>query len=112
MNVQERIAKLRDELNTHNYNYYVLDAPSISDFEFDTKLKQLQALETAHPQYYDASSPTLRVGGEVTKNFETVVHAQRMYSLDNSYSKDDLMDWETRLRKMVDGPIQYTCELK
>jgi DNA ligase (NAD+) len=112
MDIKEQILQLRNELSQHNYNYYVLDAPSISDFEFDTKLKQLQALETAHPQYYDASSPTLRVGGEVTKNFETVVHAQRMYSLDNSYSKDDLMDWETRLRKMVDGPIQYTCELK
>ena len=112
MDIKEQILQLRNELSQHNYNYYVLDAPSISDFEFDTKLKQLQALETAHPQYYDASSPTLRVGGEVTKNFETVVHAQRMYSLDNSYSKEDLMDWETRLRKMVDGPIQYTCELK
>ncbi|MDG1284700.1 MAG: NAD-dependent DNA ligase LigA [Flavobacteriaceae bacterium] len=112
MDIKEQILQLRNELSQHNYNYYVLDAPSISDFEFDTKLKQLQALETAHPQYCDASSPTLRVGGEVTKNFETVVHAQRMYSLDNSYSKDDLMDWETRLRKMVDGPIQYTCELK
>ena len=112
MDIKEQILELRNELRQHNYNYYVLDAPSISDFEFDTKLKQLQALETAHPHYYDASSPTLRVGGEVTKNFETVVHAQRMYSLDNSYSKDDLMDWETRLRKMVDGPIQYTCELK
>ena len=112
MDIKQQILELRNELRQHNYNYYVLDAPSISDFEFDTKLKQLQVLETAHPQYYDASSPTLRVGGEVTKNFETVVHAQRMYSLDNSYSKDDLMDWEIRLRKMVDGPIQYTCELK
>ena len=82
MDIKEQILQLRNELSQHNYNYYVWDAPSISDFEFDTKLKQLQALETAHPQYYDASSPTLRVGGEVTKNFETVVHAQRMYSLD------------------------------
>ena len=112
MDIKEQILQLRDELRQHNYNYYVLDTPSISDFEFDTKLKQLQALETANPQYYDASSPTLRVGGAVTKNFETIVHAQRMYSLDNSYSKEDLMDWETRLRKLVDGPIQYTCELK
>jgi DNA ligase (NAD+) len=112
MDIKEQILQLRDELSQHNYNYYVLDTPSISDFEFDTKLKQLQDLESAYPQYYDASSPTLRVGGEVTKSFETIVHAQRMYSLDNSYSKDDLMEWETRLRKMVDGPIQYTCELK
>ena len=112
MNIKEQILQLRDELSQHNYNYYVLDTPSISDFEFDTKLKQLQDLESAYPQYYDASSPTQRVGGEVTKNFETVVHAQHMYSLDNSYSKDDLMEWETRLRKMIDGPIEYTCELK
>ena len=112
MDIKEQILQLRDELRQHNYNYYVLDAATISDFEFDTKLKQLQDLETAHPQFYDASSPTLRVGGEVTKNFETIVHAHRMYSLDNSYSKEDLMDWETRLQKMVDGPIQYTCELK
>lgn len=112
MDDKEHIFKLRDELSQHNYKYYVLDEPSISDFEFDSKLKQLQDLETQYPQYYDASSPTLRVGGAVTKNFETIVHAQRMYSLDNSYSKEDLLEWETRLRKMVDGPIQYTCELK
>ena len=112
MDIKKQILQLRDELRQHNYNYYVLDAATISDFEFDSKLKQLQDLEAAYPQFYDASSPTLRVGGEVTKNFETIVHAQRMYSLDNSYSKEDLMDWETRLQKMVDGPIQYTCELK
>ena len=112
MDIKEQILQLRDELRQHNYNYYVLDAATISDFEFDTKLKQLQDLETAHPQFYDASSPTLRVGGEVTKNFETIVHAHRMYSLDNSYSKEDLTDWETRLHKLVDGSIQYTCELK
>jgi DNA ligase (NAD+) len=112
MEEKELILKLRKELSQHNHNYYVLDKPSISDFEFDIKLKQLQALELSYPEMYDSSSPTLRVGGEVTKNFETLVHAQRMYSLDNSYSKEDLMDWEIRLRKMVDGPIKYTCELK
>ena len=112
MEEKELILKLRKELSQHNHNYYVLDKPSISDFEFDIKLKQLQALELSNPGMYDSSSPTLRVGGEVTKNFETLVHAQRMYSLDNSYSKEDLMDWEIRLRKMVDGPIKYTCELK
>ena len=112
MDAKEQILKLRDELSQHNYKYYVLDTPSISDFEFDSKLKQLQVLESEYPQFYDSSSPTLRVGGAVTKNFDTIVHAQRMYSLDNSYSKDDLMDWETRLRKLVDGPIEYTCELK
>ena len=112
MKEKEQILKLRKELSQHNHSYYVLDEPSITDFEFDVKLKQLQALELNYPELYDASSPTLRVGGEVTKNFETIVHAQRMYSLDNSYSKEDLMDWEVRLRKMVDGPIAYACELK
>ena len=112
MSDQELIAQLRKELRQHNYNYYVLDQPIISDFEFDMKLKQLQDLELQYPEMQDPNSPTLRVGGEVTKNFKTVVHAHRMYSLDNSYSKSDLLDWETRIKKLVDGPIAYTCELK
>ena len=112
MSDQELIAQLRKELRQHNYNYYVLDQPIISDFEFDMKLKQLQDLELQYPEMQDPNSPTLRVGGAVTKNFRTVVHAQRMYSLDNSYSKSDLLDWETRIKKLVDGPIAYTCELK
>lgn len=112
MNIEQQITQLRDELRQHNYNYYVLDNPTISDYEFDIKLKELQALEAAHPEFYDANSPTLRVGGEVTKNFKTVVHAHRMYSLDNSYSLEDLKDWETRIKKLVDGDVQYTCELK
>jgi len=112
MNPEQQIAQLRDELRTHNHNYYVLDNATISDYDFDIKLKELQALETAHPQFHDANSPTLRVGGEVTKNFETIAHTYRMYSLDNSYSKEDLEDWEKRIKKMVDGEVTYTCELK
>ena len=112
MDIQQQIKNLRDELREHNYSYYVLDKPTISDFEFDVKLKQLQELEAKHPEFYDANSPSLRVGGEITKNFETVVHEYRMYSLDNSYSKEDLLDWETRIKKMIDGKVQYTCELK
>ncbi|MCH9661752.1 MAG: NAD-dependent DNA ligase LigA [Bacteroidetes bacterium] len=112
MNAEQQIRQLREELREHNYNYYVLDNPTISDYDFDIKLKQLQTLETAHPEYYDANSPSLRVGGEVTKNFETIAHTYRMYSLDNSYSKEDLEDWEKRIKKMVDGAVQYTCELK
>lgn len=112
MTDKELVIQLREELRQHNHNYYVLDNPTISDFDFDMKLKQLQILEAQHPELYDPNSPTLRVGGEVTKNFQTVVHAHRMYSLDNSYSKDDLLDWETRIKKLVDGPIRYTCELK
>ncbi|NJX14982.1 NAD-dependent DNA ligase LigA [Tamlana crocina] len=110
--IKQRIEALRNELREHNYNYYVLDNATISDFEFDVKLKELQKLEEAHPEFFDANSPTQRVGGEVTKNFETIVHENRMYSLDNSYSKEDLQDWEKRIKKLVDGDIQYTCELK
>ncbi len=112
MNPEQQILQLREELRQHNYKYYVLDEPVISDYEFDQKLSQLQALEAAHPEFHDPNSPTVRVGGEITKNFNTATHEFRMYSLDNSYSKDDLLDWENRIRKLVDGDIQYTCELK
>ena len=113
MDSKEKIEALRAELRTHNHNYYVLDNPTISDFEFDQKLKELQALEEQHPEYYDATSPSLRVGGGITKNFETVVHENRMYSLDNSYSKEDLEDWEKRIQKNLgDVPVAFTCELK
>lgn len=113
MSIESILIALRDELREHNYNYYVLDSPTISDFDFDMKLKELQGLEAAHPEFYDASSPTIRVGGMVTKNFETIVHGQRMYSLDNSYSKEDLEDWEKRIQKNLgDAPVAYTCELK
>lgn len=108
----QRIHALRKELSQHNHRYYVLDAPIISDYEFDMKLKQLQALEDAHPELFDPNSPTKRVGGAITKNFDTIVHQFRMYSLDNSYSREDLEDWEKRIRKMVDGPVSFTCELK
>ncbi|MCK0180037.1 NAD-dependent DNA ligase LigA [Flavobacteriaceae bacterium S0862] len=112
MDIQQQIKALSEELRQHNYNYYVLDHPTISDYEFDIKLKQLQELEAQHPEFAEADSPTKRVGGEVTKNFETVVHEHRMYSLDNSYSKEDLLDWETRIKKLIDGDVQYVCELK
>jgi DNA ligase (NAD+) len=113
MNVQERIIELRNELNRHNYNYYVLDNATISDFEFDIKLKELEKLEQENPLFFDANSPTQRVGGTITKNFNTVVHKNRMYSLDNSYSKDDLLDWEKRIQKILGTTeISYTCELK
>lgn len=113
MDVHKIIQDLRDELNQHNYNYYVLDNPTISDFEFDQKLKQLQELENQYPECFDDNSPTQRVGGTITKNFQTVVHDYRMYSLDNSYSKEDLIDWENRIQKVLGNvPLQYTCELK
>lgn len=113
MSKAQKIQELREELRQHNHNYYVLDKPTISDYEFDIKLKELEKLEEENPQFYDANSPTQRVGGDITKNFETVVHKNRMYSLDNSYSKEDLLDWEKRIKKMLGSDaIEYTCELK
>lgn len=112
MSDKELIIQLQNELRQHNYSYYVLDEPTISDYDFDIKLKQLQNLELQYPELQTSDSPTQRVGGEVTKNFNTIKHAQRMYSLDNSYSKQDLFDWEKRLKKLIDTPLKYTCELK
>ncbi|GGD26089.1 NAD-dependent DNA ligase LigA [Flavobacterium orientale] len=113
MDIPTKIQTLRDELNQHNHNYYVLDKPTISDFEFDQLLKQLQELETQHPEFFDENSPTQRVGGSITKNFNTVAHEHRMYSLDNSYSTEDLMDWEVRIQKILGNvDLDYTCELK
>ena len=112
MTTQDKIEALRTELRQHNYNYYVLDQPEIDDYTFDQKLKELQELESKHPEYHDPNSPTLRVGGQVTKNFATVKHQYRMYSLDNSYSQEDLEDWEQRIKKLVDGKVEYVCELK
>jgi DNA ligase (NAD+) len=113
MDIQNTIHKLRKELNLHNYNYYDVDNPTISDYEFDLKLKELQDLENQYPEYYDDNSPTQRVGGVITKNFKTLPHEYRMYSLDNSYSKEDLVEWEKRIQKVLgDVQLEYTCELK
>lgn len=113
MDILQTIQTLREELNLHNHNYYVLDKPTLSDYEFDMKLKELQDLENKHPEFFDSNSPTQRVGGTVTKNFETVPHEYRMYSLDNSYSKEDLIDWENRIQKVLGNvSLEYTCELK
>ena len=113
MTIKEKIEVLRTELREHNHKYYVLTSPTISDYEFDMKLKELQVLEEQFPEFMDATSPTMRVGGTVTKNFETVVHEHRMYSLDNSYSKEELLDWEKRvLRLLGDSEVNFTCELK
>jgi DNA ligase (NAD+) len=113
MSIQETIQALRNELNQHNYNYYVLDNATISDYDFDVKLKELQDLENKHPEFFDEHSPTQRVGGMVTKNFKTIPHQFRMYSLDNSYSKEDLLEWENRIQRVLGNVnLQYTCELK
>ena len=113
MTIEERIEQLRNQLHQYNHAYYNEDRSEVSDFEFDQLLKELQALEKAHPEYQDASSPTQRVGGSVTKNFQTLVHAERMYSLDNTYSPEELDSWIKRIEKLYGASIEdYTCELK
>ena len=113
MTAEQKIQELREALNQHNYKYYVLDEATISDYDFDIKLKELEKLEEDNPQFFDVNSPTQRVGGGITKNFETIVHKNRMYSLDNSYSKEDLLDWEKRVQKNLGtDQVEYTCELK
>lgn len=112
MNPQEKIQQLTEELRKHNYNYYVLDQPEISDYEFDMMLKELQELEEKYPIFQDENSPTKRVGGDITKNFETIIHEQRMYSLSNSYSEEDLKEWEQRILKVAEQHVEYVCELK
>lgn len=113
MDISQTILDLRNELNVHNHNYYVLDKPTISDYVFDLKLKELQTLEAKYPEFFDENSPSQRVGGIITKNFQTIVHEQRMYSLDNSYSKEDLIDWEQKIQRILGNvTLDYTCELK
>jgi len=112
-NIQQKIEQLRKELHQYNYAYYVNDESLISDFEFDQKLQELIKLEVQHPEFMDANSPTLRVGGEITKNFPTIQHQFRMYSLDNSYDFDDLEDWEKRIEKTFGkDEIEFVAELK
>jgi DNA ligase (NAD+) len=112
MTVQDRIVFLRSELQQHNHNYYVLDNPSISDFEFDILLNELIELEKQHPEFYDANSPTQRVGGDLIKSFNTVAHQYRMLSLGNTYSSDELLGFDKRITKLVETEIEYVCELK
>ena len=112
MNISEKIFSLRKKLHDHNYRYYVLDDPLISDYDFDMMLKELEKLEKENPEYFDINSPTQRVGGDITKSFNTSAHNTPMYSLDNSYSLEDLKEWEKRIKKIIDTPVEYTCELK
>jgi DNA ligase (NAD+) len=108
----ERIAFLRKELSKHNHAYYVKDAPVISDFNFDQLLYELQELEINHPGFFDANSPTQRVGGEVLEGFKAVKHNYRMLSLGNTYSPKDLHDFDVRINKLTDDNFEYVCELK
>ena len=112
--IKNQIETLRQELHDHNHRYYILDEPIISDYEFDQLLQTLQDLEKKYPDFSDPNSPTKRVGGGITKSFDTVPHKYPMYSLSNTYSKEELLQWEERLKKALgeEAQIEYTCELK
>lgn len=109
---KKRIQELSAELKKHNYNYYVLAMPTISDFDFDQKLEELIALEKQYPELIEPDSPTQRVGGEITKEFETVRHKWPMMSLGNTYSEQELLDFDQRIRKAIGDNFEYVCELK
>ena len=110
--IENKIKTLTKQLNQHNYNYYVLSQPTISDYDFDQLLKQLEQLEKDYPQFASPNSPTKRVGGDITKKFKTVKHVYPMLSLANTYSKEELIEWENRIKKLIDDKIEYVCELK
>ena len=110
--IKAQIEDLREELLEHNYRYYILAQPSISDYDFDQKLKALQALEEAHPEFMDPDSPTQKVGGDITKKFETVNHRWPMLSLSNTYNAEELKEFDARIRKAIGSDFQYVCELK
>ena len=109
---QEQIEQLRDELNQHNYNYYLLNAPTISDFEFDTKLRELQLLEAAHPDCFDPNSPSQRVGSDLNEAFVQVPHTYPMLSLANTYSAGEVTEFYERVRKALNDDFEIVCELK
>ena len=108
----ERIAELRKALEYHNYKYYIENAPEISDMEFDRLMHELERLEEAHPEMYDPNSPTQRVGQDINREFTQVMHKYPMLSLGNTYSEQELRDFDQRVRKVVGDQVQYVCELK
>jgi DNA ligase (NAD+) len=110
--VKIEIGRLSKELDHHNYLYYVESNPSIADYDFDVLLKQLQELEEKFPEFVNENSPTKRVGGDITKKFDSVVHKFPMLSLSNTYSEDEISDWVMRITKLEDGELEFVCELK
>lgn len=110
--IKDRIEELSASLRQHNYNYYVLSAPTLSDYDFDQLLKELEKLEAEHPEFTEENSPTKRVGGDITKKFDTVVHEYPMLSLSNSYSQEEIVEWENRIHKLSPTAPTYVCELK
>lgn len=109
---KHKIHALTEVLNKHNYLYYVLAAPEISDFAFDGLLKELADLESNFPEWASENSPTKRVGGDITKKFETVAHQFPMLSLSNSYDENEIQEWAERVSKSTEAPFEFVCELK
>lgn len=112
MDIKARIEELRAELHRHNYNYYVLNAPEISDKQFDDMMRELQDLEKEHPEYQDANSPTMRVGSDINKNFTQVTHKYPMLSLGNTYSESEVAEFYERVKKALNEDFEICCELK
>lgn len=110
--IKKRIDELVETLQKHNYNYYVLSNPSISDYEFDMLLEELIKLERSNPEFLRPDSPSQRVGGDATKEFETVVHKYPMLSLSNTYSQEEIVEFDARVRKVTGDNVEYVCELK
>ena len=108
--IEKDIKQLRDEINKHNYNYYVLDNPTISDYEYDKLFSRLKELEAKYPELKTQDSPTQRVGG-VSSSFEEYKHKYRLYSLDNTYNDDELRKWYERVKKECPGEVELVCEL-
>ncbi|MBQ7764947.1 NAD-dependent DNA ligase LigA [bacterium] len=109
--IEKEIKSLRDEINKHNYNYYTLDNPTISDYEYDTLFSRLKELEAMYPEMITPDSPTQRVGG-ISSSFEEHKHKYRLYSLDNTYNEEELKKWYERVQKEFSEPVQLVCELK
>ena len=109
---ENRINQLQKTLNEHNYRYYVLSQPSISDFEYDQLMNELIELEKAHPEFSDVNSPTQRVGNDINRNFEQIPHAYPMLSLGNTYSREELTEFHNRIVKAIGEEVTYVCELK
>lgn len=110
--IKHQIDTLREELNKHNYDYYVLSAPTISDFEFDKKLKELTDLETQYPEFFDPNSPSQRVGSDINKSFKQVPHKYPMLSLGNTYTEAEITDFYNRVKKGLNDDFEIVCELK
>jgi DNA ligase (NAD+) len=112
LNIEEKMKEMAQDLRQHNYNYYVLSAPTLPDSEFDKRMRELAELEKQYPQYILADSPTQLVGSDLNSEFETVPHKRRMLSLSNAYSHEELDEWHVRIQKAVEKPVEYVCELK